>query len=279
MQEKSLARNQKALTDAKSLFAEGRALKVDTLRSYIAVENLKSSISYLNNNIEVANGRFKKLLGIDSTGTIALTDPLLLEEENEKFILLEQKIKSATDDRNDVQLQLLNIEKEERKLSAVNSNYLPQVSLIGQFQLQAQADDAKLGQYTFPTTSFVGLQVSLPIFSGGTITAQARQSKIKIEQEKLNLEDLKEEVNIELNAIAVNWKNAKAQLAIQKKTVEAAEINYTINSNRYLNNLSSMLEVNDAELALNSAQLNYLMAVYELKVLTVEYEKALGLLK
>ncbi|TDE53280.1 TolC family protein [Flavobacterium sp. GT3P67] len=279
LQEKSLARNQKALSDSKSLFAEGRVLKVDTLRSYIAVENLKSSIAYLHNNIEVANGSFKKLLGMDATETIALTDPLLLEDENEKFILLEEKIKSGTDDRNDVQLQVLAIEKEEQNLSAVKGNYLPQVSLIGQYQIQAQADDLKVGQYTFPKTSFVGLQVSVPIFSGGSITAQARQSKIKIEQEKLNLEDLKQEVNLELNTISGNWKNAKAQLDIQKKTVDAAEINYTINSNRYLNNLSSMLEVNDAELALNTAQLNYLMAVYELKVLTVAYEKALGLLQ
>ncbi|MBC7847803.1 MAG: TolC family protein [Flavobacterium sp.] len=278
LQEKSLIRNQKALVDAKSLFAEGRALKVDTLRSYIAVENLKSSISYLNNNIEVTESQFKKLVGLDSAAAIKLTDPLLLEDENEKFIVLEEKIKSGTDDRNDVKLQVLAIEKEEQKLSAVKGNYLPQVSLIGQYQIQAQADDVNVEQYTFPKTSFVGLQVSLPIFSGGSITAQARQSKIKIEQEKLNLEDLKQDVNLELNAIAGNWKNAKAQLDIQKKTVDAAEINFTINSNRYLNNLSSMLEVNDAELALNTAQLNYLMAVYELKVLTVAYEKALGLL-
>ncbi|MEO5777325.1 MAG: TolC family protein [Flavobacterium sp.] len=279
LQEKSLARNQKALADAKSLFTEGRALKVDTLRSYIATENLKSSISYLNNNIGVATNRFKKLLGLDTTGTIALTDPLLSENENETFMLLEQNIKSATAYRNDVQLQLLNIEKEERKLSVVKGSYLPQVSLIGQYQIQAQADDIKVAQYTFPKTSFVGLQVSYPVFSGGSITAQARQSKIKIQQEKLNLEDLKEEVNLELNAIISNWRNAKAQLDIQKKTVEAAEINYTITSNRYLNNLSSMLEVNDAELALNTVQLNYLTAVYELKVLTVEFEKALGSLK
>jgi len=37
-----------------------------------------------------------------------------------------------------------------------------------------------------------------------------------------------------------------------------------------------MLEVNDAELALNTAHHNLLLAIYELKVLTVAYEKALG---
>lgn len=278
LQEKSLIRNQRALADAKSLFTEGRALKVDTLRSYIAVENLKSSISYLNNSIEVAKSQFKKLVGLDSAVFIELTDHLVLENESENFTLLEHKTESAATQRNDVQIQIFNIEKEERKLSAVKGNWLPQVSLIGQYQLQAQADDVKVAQYTFPKTSFVGLQVSLPVFSGGTFNAQARQSKIKIQQEKLSLEDLKEEVNLELSTIVNNWKNAKAQLDIQKKTVEAAEMNYTINNNRYINNLSSMLEVNDAELALNTAQLNYLMAVYEMKVLTVAYEKALGLL-
>lgn len=278
LQEKSLTRNQKALADAKSLFAEGRALKVDTLRSYIAVENLKSSISYLKNNIEVTKSQFKKLVGLDSATSIELTDLLVVADESEKFSLLAHKTESVATQRNDVQLQLLNIDREERKLSAVKGNQLPQVSLIGQYQIQAQADDVKVDQYTFPKTSFVGLQVSLPVFNGGTFNAQARQAKIKIQQEKLSLEDLKEEVDLELSAIVSNWNNAKAQLNIQEKTVDAAEINFTINSNRYLNNLSSMLEVSDAELALNMAQLNYLMAVYELKVLTVAYEKALGLL-
>ncbi|MCF6132794.1 TolC family protein [Flavobacterium wongokense] len=279
LQAKSMSRNQKALQDAKSLFAEGRALKVDTLRSYIAVENLKSSISYLKNNIDIVTARFKKLIGMDSTLPIELTDRLALEDESEKFLLLENKAESATSKRKDIQLQVLTIEKEERKLLVIKGSQLPQVSLIGQYQLQAQADDVKVSQYTFPKTSFVGLQVTVPLFSGGTFTAQARQGKLKIQQEKLVLEDLKEEVNLELSTTASNWKNAKAQLDIQKKTVEAAEMNYTINNNRYLNNLSSMLEVNDAELAYNMAQVNYLMAVYELKILTVAYEKALGLLQ
>lgn len=279
VQEKSLSRNQKALVDAKSMFYEGRALSIDTLKSYIAVENLRSSIAYLNNNIEVVTSRFKKLIGIDDATVIELSDQLVLEDELIKFASLQQKVTMASTERNDIRLQEMNIEREERKLSSVKANKLPMVSLIGQYQLQAQMDDAKVANYNLAKTSFIGLQLSLPVFSGGTYNAQARQSKIQIEQEKLNLEELKEEVSLELTAIAINWKNAETQLQIQKRTVEAAEMNYSINKNRYLNNLSSMLEVNDAELALNTAQLNYLMAVYELKVLTVTFEKALGLFR
>ncbi|MDQ6889942.1 MAG: TolC family protein, partial [Bacteroidota bacterium] len=49
----SLQRNIKALQDSRSLLAQGRGLNSDTLRSFIAVENLKSSVSYLKNNVEV----------------------------------------------------------------------------------------------------------------------------------------------------------------------------------------------------------------------------------
>jgi len=276
LHQKSLARNQKALQDTKSLLAAGRALKVDTLRSYIAVENLKSSVSFLNNNIKVATLNFKKLIGIEESIPIELTDAMTLENESERFALLQQNEENGITKRNDIQRQILNIEKDQQVLSANKSNQYPQISLIGQYQLQAQADDGKITAYSFPMTGFLGLQLTLPIFNGGSLNAQVRQSKIKIQQEKLQLEDQKEEANLELKTIANNWKNAKNRLEIQKRTVEAAEINYTINNNRYLNNLSSMLEVNDAELALNTAHHNLLLAIYELKVLTVAYEKALG---
>ncbi|WP_333876056.1 TolC family protein [Flavobacterium sp.] len=278
LQHISLTRNQKALADSRSLLMAGRALKMDTLRSYIAVENLKSIIAYLNTTLEVANHRFKKLLGMDSA-TLELSDALVLEGESEKFSVLEQKATEALQHRNDILRQGFVVEREERQLSAVKGNFLPQVSLIGQYQLQAQADDLNMARYPFPKTGYLGLQVALPVFNGGIFNAKARQSKIKIEQEKLKLDDMKEEAGLELHTIAGNWKNAKAQLEIQKKTVEAATLNFSINSNRYLHDLGSMLEVNDAEVALHTAQLNYLMAVYELKVLTVAFEKALGSLE
>src|SRR5439155_24605286 len=41
LQQESLLRNEKALADARSLLAQGRGLRVDTLRAYTAVENLR----------------------------------------------------------------------------------------------------------------------------------------------------------------------------------------------------------------------------------------------
>ena len=279
LQQQSLSRNTRALEDTRALFAQGRSLKVDTLRSYIAVENLKSSISYLRNNIEVSGIQLKRLIGLNEMAEIKPTDSLNVKTDQAEFYTLDQALKTAELNRHDLKLQRLSIEQGEKQLSVSKAERLPQASIVGQYQLQAQADNLNLGNYTWPRTSFLGLQLTVPIFNGNRTSSQINQARIKIRQEKIRLDDLQEEMNAELAAIISRWKEANAQLNIQKTTVEAAELSYVMMNDRYKNGLSSRLELTDAELALTQGKINYLQAVYHLKVLYVELQRSLGLLK
>ncbi|WP_316815468.1 TolC family protein [Pedobacter nyackensis] len=279
LQQQSLSRNIRALVDTRALFAEGRGLKVDTLRSYIAVENLKSSISYLRNNIEVSGIQLKRLIGLNEAIEIKPTDSLNVESDRAEFYTLDQALKTAELNRHDIKLQRLSIEQGEKRLSASKAEHLPQASIIGQYQLQAQADHLRLGSYTVPRTSFLGFQLTVPIFNGNRTNAQINQARIKVRQETIRLDDVKEEMNAELAAIISRWKEANAQLNIHKTTVDAAVLNYAMMNDRYKNGLSSRLELTDAELALTQGKINYLQAVYHLKVLHVELQRSLGLLK
>lgn len=279
LQQQSLSRNSRALEDTRALFAQGRSLKVDTLRSYIAVENLKSSISYLRNNIEVNGIQLKRLIGLNEAAEIKPTDSLNVESDQAEFYTLDQALKTAELNRHDLKLQRLSIAQGEKQLSVSKAERLPQASIVGQYQLQAQADNLRLGSYTWPRTSFLGLQLSVPIFNGNRTNAQINQARIRLRQEKIRLDDLQEEMNAELAAIISRWKEANTQLSVQKRTVEAAELSYVMMNDRYRNGLSSRLELTDAELALTQGKINYLQAVYNLKVLHVELQRSLGLLK
>lgn len=279
LQEQSLLRNIRALEDARSLFAQGRSLKVDTLRSFIAVENLISSISYLRNNINVAAIQLKRLIGLNEGEEIELTDSLDIETDQSEFYRLSEALKTAEVNRQDIKMQKLTIDLEQKQLAAIKAERSPQISVVGQYQLQAQADDMKFGNYAWPRTSFLGLQLTVPIFNCYRTTSQINQAKIKVQQEKIRLNDLQEEIKAELASIISRWKEANTQLSIQKRTVEAAEVNYTMIDDRYKNGLSSRLELTDAELALTQAKINYLQAIYNLKVLHVQLQRSLGLLK
>jgi len=278
--DQSLQRNIKVLQDSRYLLAQGNGLKSDTLRSFIAVENLKSSVSYLKNNIEVSGIDLKRLIGLEDPAELELTDNLELDIEETKSMLyqIDEAFQIAEANRKDLNIQKFSIHLQQRKIKATQALLLPQLSLIGQYQVQAQADDMKFGQYNLPRTSYLGLQLTVPIFNGNRTKSQISQAKIKAEQEDIRLNDLKDEVKTELVTIISKWKEADTQMDIQETTVQSAELNHFMMDDRFKNGLGSRLELTDAELALTQAKLNYLNAVYNLRILHVELQHALGLL-
>ncbi|MBC9931990.1 TolC family protein [Chitinophaga qingshengii] len=279
LHQQSLARNEKALKDTRSLFAQGRSLKQDTLRAFIAVENLRTAIAYLQNNLDVAGIQLKRLIGMDDAVTIGLSDTLVAELPAEGAYELESAIATAVQHRPDMAVQKLLTAKSGLELAVAKAERIPQINAVGQYQLQAQADNFRLGQYAWPPTSFVGLQVAVPIFNGNRIKTKVSQAEIRIKQETIGQEDLAQSVRSELASLLSQWKETNEQLRIQQRTVELAGISYTMMDDRYRNGLSTRLELTDAELALTQAKLNYLQAVYYHKVTQVRLRRAQGLLQ
>lgn len=279
LHQQSLERNEKALKDTRSLFAQGRSLKQDTLRAFIAVENLRSSISYLHNNLEVAGIQLKRLIGIDDTTALALSDTLAAEVPAAGVYTLEDAMATAIQRRNDMAVQKLLTEKSVVDIAVAKAERLPQITVVGQYQLQAQADNFRLGQYVWPPTSFVGLQIAMPIFTGNRLKAKISQAGIRKQQENIGQDDLQQSVRAELASLLSQWKEANEQLHIQQRTVELAQISYGMMDDRYRNGLSTRLELTDAELALTQAKLNHLQAIYLHKVVLVRLQRAQGLLQ
>jgi outer membrane protein TolC len=276
--EQSLQRNKKALQDSRSLLAQGRGLKSDTLRSFVAVANLESSVSYLKNNVTVAGIELKRLIGLEDPAEIELSDNLELniETSQQEFHQVDAALAIAEKNRKDLTIQELTIALQQKKIKVIQAELLPQLSLIGQYQLQAQADNFKFGQYALPRTSFLGLQLTVPVFNGNRTKSKINQSKIKMRQEEIRLNDLKDEVKTELATLISQWKEAVNQLNIQEKTVQSATLNHQMVDDRFKNSLGSRLELTDAELALTQAKINNLNAIYKIQVLHVKLNHAVG---
>lgn len=278
--QESLQRNKRALKDSRSLYEQGRGLKSDTLRSSIAVSNLKSSVSYLKSTIDVSAIELKRLIGTDGLGEIELTDNLDLGEKDNlnNLYQIDEAIEIAQKNRKELIIQQLSINLQEKKTKIIQAEQLPQLSLVGQYQVQAQEDNMDFGQYALPRTSYLGVQLTVPVFSGNRIKSQINQSKIKTQQEKIRLDDLNDKVKTELSTILNKQREGYAQLEIQKNTVELAALNQQMIEDRFKNGLGSRLELTDAELALTQAKISYLNAIYNLRILDLELRFALGLI-
>ena len=279
LNEQSLKRNNRSLADSRSLYAQGKSLKIDTLRNFILVENLKTTLAHLENQHRVSILHLKQILGLEAQTEVTLSDSLKHDVEVRYFAAVEKSYQEVFTNRPDIQQKQLNIELSRNLLSQTRATRMPTISLVGAYQIQAQADNIKLESYRWPKTSFVGLQANIPLFSGNRINSKIRQSTIQLEKSELEYADAKEKTETEIATLEYNLKEVFQRLTTQQKTVEAAQMNFNIVNDRYQNGLSSRLELSDAELALSEAKMNQLYSIYNVKIAKLQLDKALGLLQ
>jgi len=274
----SLERNKKSLNDSRTLLLQGKSLKVDTLRNFIIVENLKTSIAHLETQHKIVLRRLNQLLGLPAESHVTLTDSLVNNIQSGLSPGLTLPEKNAVNNRADIQAKELQVELSKTKLSYLKAQRIPTVSLVGAVQLQAQADDRRFDSYRWPRTSFVGISAQLPIFQGNRVNASVRQSAFVVQKSILELDDAKDKAETEIHYLHNELQEVSRRIEVQERTIEAAEMNYQIIQDRYAGGISSRLELSDAELALTESKLNYINLLFELNIKRLRLDHALGLL-
>ena len=149
LKQESIIRNKRVLQDSRSLFIQGKGLRVDTLRAFTAVKNLEPDLIKLSYAEETGNLRLRSLIGLDSLMDFKPADSLqLLGADDSKT---EEQIYDEIRSTNP-ELRLLTIQaeldKQQEKIAA--SYYLPVVSLVGQYQVQSQTNNFDYGNAHYP---------------------------------------------------------------------------------------------------------------------------------
>ncbi|HKZ65914.1 MAG TPA: TolC family protein [Chitinophagaceae bacterium] len=275
LQKESLIRNEKALKDAKSLLAQGRALRVDTLRAYTSVKNLEPDLFKLTYAIEVSKQQLKTLAGIDSLQDIELSDSLELPTSSsvlsEEEVYNEAKLNRADLKALDLQQQLA-----DQQIKLAGAPMKPAVSLNAQYLLQTQVNNFNYLKSFYPSTPFVGAQVTVPIFSGHRNKAKVKQAKIKKDQSVIRSANAYEELKAEVKQVVADVHETTARIQTSANVKETAKLSYDITQYRYEKGVASRLELTDAELALTTAQSNYLEAVYDYLSSHIALERTMG---
>ncbi|MFD2934244.1 TolC family protein [Spirosoma flavum] len=278
LQQQRVARNQQALKDSRSLLAQGRASRVDTLRAFVTVENLRPTVIQLTNRIGITKTILKRTMGLDELEIIDLQDSLRYDEAlfsspgSDAFL-------DAVQARPEVRrLELIEkLNREQIVLQAAEKQ--PKLSAIGLVQSQSQANNFQLGDYKWPVSSFVGLQVNVPIFTGFRTNSRIQQAQITRRQSETQVANLKAIVRAEVKIGLANVEEARLRIETQHQTITVAELGYRITSDRWKQGISSRLDLSDAELSLTQAKSNYLQAVYDFLTATVDLDKVLGRVK
>lgn len=274
----SISRNTKVLQDSRMLFLQGKGLRVDTLRAYTSVKNLEPDLVKLTYAVETGKLELRTLLGVDSLNDFVLTDSLKIpvpEEIPAEHALYELVI------RNNPDFQVLRVraELDKQHVRIASAYRQPSLSLVGQYQVQSQANGFEYGNAHYPSSSFVGLQLSVPVFTGLSTRARIKQAAIASRQSDLEVFHMQEKLRARVHEAVANHREAFLRLKNTAIVQETAELSYGIIQYRYKNGISPRLELTDAELALSVAQSNYLEALYDYLSAGVQLRKLTGVME
>ncbi len=271
----SINRNKRALQDSKSLFLQGKGLRVDTLRAYTSVKNLEPDLTRISYALETSKLQLKSLIGIDSLQITELSDSLTVpasEDLADEATLYEQVMV------NNPEYRMLKLEEliTTQQARIASASRLPVLSVVAQYQIQSQTNHFEYGNAFYPNSSFAGLQLSIPVFTGLSTNAKVKNASIAKEQASLQVLNRQSQLRTKIHQVIANIREASLRLETTTVVQETAKISYNIIHYRYKNGIASRIELTDAELALSTAQSNYLEAVYDYIAARIELNKLKG---
>ncbi|TVR66175.1 MAG: TolC family protein [Gemmatimonadales bacterium] len=280
----SLERVETSLRQTRALEAEGLASEYEVLRLEVELANLEPLLDRATNEQRAARRALLVAMGTEpeseeivpsgSLSSLILDDPEANAPEDRVLLELmgsdptagaDELLATAREDQ--ATLRQLRLEERLRRteLRAEQSDRLPRVSLFGSYDVQAQQDGSPsffAGSGERGYGRMVGVQVSVPLFTGFQRRARAEQARIELRRTEVRLDLVEDDTEAQLRSLVEAVAEARSRARGQSRAVEQAERGYRIISGQFSEGLASRLEVTDAEVALRQSATNYAEAVH-----------------
>ena len=153
---------------------------------------------------------------------------------------------------------------------------LPTLSLSFNYSLNAMANDFKFSEYRWSPYSFVGLNLSIPIFAGGQRQNAVRQARVQAGELDLQRANTERQLKIAIRQYLNQMETAMKSYASAESAAGTAQKAYDIASKSYDVGRSTLTDLNDAQLALTQARLGVSQAVFNFVVAKANLESTLG---
>ena len=185
----------------------------------------------------------------------------------------------ALEARSDLRQLELTEDLRTAELRVQQVEYLPKVSLFGSYQVNAQQNGSPAffgDPMTRATSKWVGVSVSVPVFTGFQRGARVDQSKAALSQVRNQSALARLHAEGQVKSVLEQAEEALERARGQRLAVRQAGRGFEIASAQYREGLSSQLELSDAEVALRQSEYNYAQAVYDYLVYRARLDEAVG---
>ena len=298
--ENSLDRVRASLEETRALNEAGLASDYDVLRLEVELANLEPQLRTARNR--VARTRRDLALQLDlqdpeslrvegslaelNLDTVAANTP-----ENREILTLTgveigdpsldtaSLLDRARSRRTDVRQADATADLRQAELRVQQMEYLPEISLVGNYSIQAQqnGDPDFFGSgRTRAYARSLGLQVSIPVFTGFQRDAAIDQRRALLRGARVQAQVARDRTRNQVLTFLDDVGEARIRTDAQGLAVQQARRGYEIAEAEYTEGIAGRLQLTDAEVALRQSEFNYAQAVYDYLVARANLDRAVG---
>lgn len=251
-----------------------KASELDLARAKTTVANAVPNLFNSENSIYLSLWQLKAIMGIDLEAEIDVKDSLLVYSEGMSSVLNDSELSLSGNST----LRQLEIQADQlaNTVKMQQYAYLPTLSLAFSYSLNAMTNDFKFEEYHWTPYSYVGLSLSIPIFSGGQRLNDLRQTRVQANQLSIQRENTERQLRIAIRQSLSTMETAVKSHESALDALESAQKAYDIAAKSYEIGRSTLTDLDAAQLALTQAQLAASQAIYNYLVAKAGLESTIG---
>ncbi len=268
----NIANYEQLLHDTKIIYQNGFAEKLDIDKVQVQLSNLQTQRLKAQNQIDAGMEGLKFLMGMPMADSLVLSESLS-DDDIKSGVLSEEY---HFEDRKEYQQLQTLVELNKLNVKRYQLSKLPSLAFAANYTKSGQFMDFKLFKGPYYTSSYLALQLNVPIFSGLSKNAQIEAARITLRQTENSLRQLESSITNDIIQSRLNMKTAIYNMDTQKKNVELAEQVYRSTKLKYDEGVGSNQEISTAQTDLVTAQNNYYSSLYDAIISKIDYLTAAG---
>lgn len=271
--EKSIVFLKDVAKEVNNWFESGIYTKNEVLKTQVELNNAKLSLIELSNNVELIKMSLNQSIGNGILSSIQIQDSIIIVPNNLSTVVFNEGQLAARPEIKMLNSQL-EISKSQKKI--VNADYMPQLVSFANYLAQNPNHYAKQdNEFTFNA----GVSLNIPVFHWGEKKLKKYKQQMTIDRAENELDQSSEMLTLEIRQSIFRLKESLVKLDFTKTSLEQAEENLKLETNRLTEGITTTRELLNAQLQWQQSHADYINAKTEVKINEATYYKSIGQLQ
>lgn len=259
--------------EAQNFFDVGLIPKNDLLQSEVQLANGEHNLVKAENNLEIAKARFNTLLRRNINAPVEVDD-ILAYRPFEKT--MESCFQAAYDKRPEIKAYSLKVEQAKEYVKAARGDFFPTVSAVGHYERYGDSGSLQGSTYKSMENWYLMARADWTFWEWGKTKNQVDSRQARHNQVASLLNHEKDKVAFEVKAAYILVRESEKQVFVAQKSIDQAEENFRINSERYKEQVATSTDVLDAQTLLTKAKSDYFTALGDYFINQARLDRAMG---